>query len=272
MKTKNKIYFGALLGVTILVAAARTFCLLTRYDPALGYLTDGFASRLPGLLLFMGTVAIAVSAFFWKNPAPHGESTSKAEPFFRTATAALCFFGGLLFLTNRSTNSTVLYILTGLLAIAFAIFCFATCTPDTSKSAGTLEALRPWFYLVGILAMLLLLISSYFDMTVTINGPFTTPTIFSVLISCVFFLMEARATMGRPLYRLHTIAATVACFFCLSVGASSLLFSLFGNGGSAVTIMEPARPMLFSAVGCSAAARLIALLKDAPADVENQEK
>ena len=272
MKTKNKIFLGALLGLTLTAAAARAFCLLTRYDPSLGYLTDGFVSFLPALLLCVGSVAALSAPFLCEPSASPCKATGKAESLLHTLTAALFFFGGMLFLINRTTNYMILYIITGLLASAFAIFYFVTCTPDTSKSATTVESLRPWFHLAGIFTLLLLLVSSYFDMTVTINGPFATPTIFSVLCGCVFFLMETRADIGRPLGRLHVAAASLACFFGLAGGASSLAFCLLGDAGSAVTITEPARPMLFLAVGLSAAARLIALLRSDFADVKTEEK
>lgn len=271
MKTITKIYFGALCGWTLLTAALRSFCLLTRYDPALGYLTDGFLSLLPSLLLLVG-IAASFSAFLLRTKHPTTEAPSKAESLIRASVAALCFFSGILFLINRTSNSMFLYVLTGITAICLAIFFFLSCSPDTTKSAEKTETLRPWFYLVGIFMLLLLLISSYFDMTVTINGPFATPTVFSVLFGCLFFLMEVRAVIGRPLPRLHVSVAAVSFFFCGSVGISGLVFSIWGSAGNAVTVSEPARPMLFLAVGLAAAARLIALFKCDQTTSEHEEK
>lgn len=271
---KTKAYALLLAIITVATTALRTICLLTQYEPQVGYLRDNSLSKMAVLLLVAGAFCCLLSGFLFPKIALDEKVLTeprrrKAWAILYTFAAACCFFGGIYFLTNRASNSITLYIATGVFSLVFAMFFLVNCSFDETKSAAVSTKLTPWLYVAGIVMLLLLLIFSYFDMTVTLNGPFTTPWIFATLFGCIFFLMEIRAKIGRGIPRLHLPLALVAFFLSVSIGASNLLFSLFGDAANGVSISEPARPILLLSVAFAAAARLLCFSRETEKTTQN---
>ena len=165
----------------------------------------------------------------------------------------------------------IFYVLTGIFSIALAMFFLMNCSSDRTKSAPVSTVLAPWLCMAGIGMLLLLLAFSYFDMTVTLNGPFTTPLIFATLFGSFFFLMEAREKIGRAIPRLHLTLALTAFFLCTSVGVSNLVFSLLGDVTNGVSISESARPVLLLSVTFSAVARLLCFAESSVPAEQSEE-
>lgn len=273
---KTKLYSLAILLLTAVATILRSICLLTRYEPNLGYLQPDALSVATAVLLAAGVLVCLIS--LWILPQAAFDQGISTKPRTRAGwailyflSAACCFFGGLYFLTNRASNSIVFYILIGVFSISFAMFFLMNCSQDATKSATASATLSPWLCLTGILALIFLLASSYFDMTVALNGPFAAPFYFSVIFSCLFLLAEARVYAGRSPSRLH-LALTYAAFFLgTSVGISNLIFSLLGDAANGVTIAEPARALLLLAIPFATVARLLRLGQPTAFDEQPQE-
>ena len=258
---KTKIFPLSALFWALAATALRTICLLTQYDPALGYLQRG---ALP----IVATVITAVGAlfcFFCGFAFPRTRSDNDALPsvakqrswaILYTLSAAACFFGGVYLLTDPSGDSLLFYKATGILALLLTIFFLIGCSGDLTKSASTSAAILLWLPFAGILMLLLLAGFAYFDQTVTINGPLTVPTIFAALFGCIFLLTEVRTRAAKHSTAMQTGLTFIAFFLCTTVGISNLVYCLIGDTARGISISQPARPILLLAISFAAAARL----------------
>ena len=108
-----------------------------------------------------------------------------------------------------------------------------------------------------ILALVLLLASAYFDMTVTLNGPFAPLYLFSLLSCALFMLFEIRSLIGRAAPRAHLTTGLLALTLSVPCGVGNLLYSILGDPGAGKTIADPARPLPLIAMSLFIAARLV---------------
>lgn len=273
---KTKIYSLAIFLLTAAATVLRSLCLLTRYEPNLGHLQPGSLSIATAVLLAVGVlVCIASIWIFPQATFPQGTLTGSRTragwAILYLLSAACCFFSGLYFLANRASNSIVIYILIGVFSISFAMFFLVNCSQDATKSATASTVLSPWLCLAGILALIFLLASSYFDMTVALNGPFAAPFYFSIIFACLFLLAEARVYAGQPSSRLHPALTYAAFFLSTSVGISNLIFSLLGDAANGISIAEPARALLLLSIPFASAARLLHLGQPTVSAEQKQE-
>ena len=258
---KTKAFSLIVLLLTAAATALRTVCLLTQYESQIGYFQESAFTIVYRALLFAGVFACLLSGVLLSkarqaNQTPTACQCGKAWAPLYTLAAACCFFSGIYFLTSRASNSIVLYIATGIFSIGLAMFFLINCSSDKTKSAATSITLSPWLCLAGIPALLLMLVSSYFDMTVTLNGPFAAPSIFAALFGCLFLLAEARMRAMNVSPRFHLAFTHTTFFLCTSVGVSNLIFSLFGDPANGISLSEPARPLLLLAITFATSARL----------------
>lgn len=258
MKNKFKLYTASVLALALIAGLLRTYCALSLYDSTVGYWDAHPIATVLSCITVTGLLGCIVGAIL---TAPSYTASPKSQAILYALAGAACFFGGLYHFGAVKTGTLLTDIAIGILSIATAAFFFLLCTPDTTKSASLFSKLRPWLYMVPILLSLVLLVSAYFDMTATINGPFSTPFIFTMLAGAMFFLMEMRNEIGRGLPRMHAMAASIAILLSVSTGMSQLAFSLLGDAGNAVTIANPARAVLALAIAPCAIARLLSFCR-----------
>lgn len=259
---KTKILSAATLLLTLVATALRTVCLFTQYEPQLGYLKSGIITTTTTVLVTAGILFCLICGFalhgIYLNGAPSFSlARQRAWAILYAFGAAACFFGGVYLLTDPSGTSLLFYEVTGILALLFAIFFLIGCTGDETKSASASAALLPWLPFSGIVMLLLLACFSYFDQTVTINGPLTVPMIFASLFGCTFLLAEVRIRAERHSSAMHISLTLIAFFLCTTVGVSNLLYSILGNTAGGISIAQPARPILLLAITFASAARLL---------------
>ena len=258
---KTKILSLSALFLTLAATALRTVCLLMQYDPSLGYLQRGILPTIATTLTTAGTLF----CFFCGLAFPRAHSNKDTLPtvakqrawaILYTLSAAACFFGGVYLLTDPSGDSLLFYKVTGILALLLATFFLIGCSGDQTKSASASAALLPWLPFSGILMLLLLAGFSYFDQTVTINGPLTVPMIFAALFGCLFLLTEVRIRAAERKTAVQMSLTLIAFFLCTTVGISNLVYCLIGDTARGISISQPARPILLLAISFAAAARL----------------
>lgn len=276
---KFKIYTSFIFLITVIATVLRSVCVLTEYEAETGYFRESALAGISNAAFAAGAICCLAAAFLFPRIAPLSQASigsfrETAWKILYLLAAICCFFGGIFFLTNRTSNSIIMYISTGILSMLLAMFFLLNCTPDKTKSAARTNTLAPWFCVAGIVLLFLLLMSSYFDLSVAQNGPFTPVFIFSALSGCHFFLAEMGIRIGRGAPRIQFALTLVAFFLCSSVGISGLLFSQFGDVASAVTLAESARPVLLLAVAFAALARLLCFTTAEPVTLggKNQKR
>ncbi len=259
---KTKIFSISALLITLAATALRTFCLLTQYEPRLGYLQSGTFTTVTTVFMIAGALFCFASGFALSDVRLIGDAFStlarqRVWAILYTFGAAACFFGGVYLLADPTGSSFVFYKLTGILALVLAVFFLVGCSGDKTKSASASAALLPWLPFAGIVMLLLLAASFYFDQSVTINGPMTVPMMIASLFGCFFLLAEVRIRAERRSSSVYTGVTLLAFFLCTTVGVSNLIYSLAGNTAGGISISQPARPILLLAISFAAAARLL---------------
>lgn len=275
MKIKRNIYIALILILSLLGAIYRSACLLTLYDPNVGYLSSRFHSVCLAVFTVIGVVACAAAGYLFRHasfPLQPTEKGKQAWAILHAFAAALCFFGGISILSKNAIKTINYDIFIGVFSIACAAFFLLLCSQDSTKSSSFFEKTRPWAYIICIVLLFLLLCSSYFDMTVTANGPLSIPYIFAVLSCCLFFLMEMRTAIGRCIPSLHLGITSVTIFLSSSVGISRLLFALLGNTGNGVTASNPVYAAILLSVSLCAIARLMSVSIDSKMPQESADK
>ena len=258
-KNKIKVFSLSVFIFTLLTAITRTICLFAFYESNVGYFRAGFPSVIVTALYLLG-LALCVCPLFLL---PRGRTTVN-EGFRRHLSFALrCpavvafFICGIIILGNGATQSIKLDILTGFLCIVSTLYFLFSALSELPRFQDRPNASRPWVCIVVIAALLLMLSSAYFDMTVNINGPFTTVFLFSLLACALFLLGEMRLDIGRPMTRIHFVSGLAAFFLSASSAIGNLLFCFSGNTGVGKTIADPTRPILLLTLSLFVLARLL---------------
>ena len=238
--------FLTVIAITLLTLAIRTAFLFTAYEAEVGYLQPGLPTILVSILYLLGT-AICLGSFFLL-PKVGLEANSSMHPIISYALklppVAACFLCGIIYLTSGALNSKKIFLLLGAFLLISTLYFIFSLLCDLSHAKPILETTRPWLILFVFAALMLLLATAYFDMTVTINGPFTTLYLFSLLSLAVFFLGEMRNDIHASVPRMHFASGLVALFLNGSSSIGNLLFCMLGNTGTGKTLADPLRPIL----------------------------
>ena len=258
-KSKLKVFSLSVFVITALTAVLRTICLFAFYEPDTGYFRTGVPSVIVTVLYILGLVLCICPLFLLSR-----EQITVSSSFSRNLSFALCcpaviaFFAcGILILGNGATEAIKLDVFTGIFCIISALFFLSSVLSQLPRFQGRFDTSRPWLCIAVIAALLLMLSSAYFDMTVNINGPFTTVFLFSLLSCALFLLSEIRHDIGRPLARAHFVSGLAAFFLSASSAIGNLLFCLFGDTGAGKTLSDPTRPILLLCVSLFVLWRLL---------------
>ena len=234
----NAVVLGGVT-LSILMAIIRSFFLFTAYDAKMGYFS-GIASPLLTTLYGIITLALAASPLLFSKDTVRILPTAGAvSSSIKALNAFIFFFGGIVFWTRGAQNSIKTELIAGIFLIASTLYFLFSFLSDIPKFSGSLQSKRPWTCFFPILSFILLLANSYFDMTVTINGPFATLRLFSLLAGAVFLLNEIRADIDCPLPRFHLGASLVAFFLIFSSSVSNFLLCIKKSGALGATVSDP---------------------------------
>ena len=258
-KSKLKVFSLSVFVITLLTAALRTICLFAFYEPNVGYFRAGVASVIVTALYVLGLALCVCPLFLLPR-----EQITVDGAFRKNLSFALCcpaviafFVCGIVILGNGAIRAIKFDVLTGIFCIISALFFLSSALSQLPPFKGRFDASRPWLCIAVIAALLLMLSSAYFDMTVNINGPFTTVFLFSLLSCALFLLSEIRHDIGRPLALAHFVSGLAAFFLSASSAIGNLLFCLFGDTGAGKTLSDPTRPILLLCVSLFVLARLL---------------
>lgn len=265
MKNKIKIFTASALALTALLCVLRPICMATSYDLSARYFERGVLPVLHTLLYVIGIIGCFVPLLLLpKDSIVCKKSPERSGSVFAMVSAAVFMICGILLALYAARNNMKLELIAGFSAILSALFFFFASMSHHPAWSSTTDSACPWLCIPTMATLILLLASAYFDMTTTINGPFTTLFLFSALFGTVFFLCEMRAYIGRPATRLHFTAALATAFLAVSSSVGNLVFCWFVTNGAERTASNPLRHLLILAVGLYAIARLSCFCVNTP--------
>ncbi len=244
--------------LALLVAISRTVCLFVFYDPAIGYLQTNWFTVLLRILIPSGVLLCAAAPLlFRKKTLGENQCCPHISTLLRIPAIPAFLTCGIFQLTYGSAHASRLSLFAGLFCMASALFFLFAVLNVLPSLRGRLGALSPWGHAVTIITLTLLLATAYFDMTVTINGPFAGLYWFSLLACALFLLAEMRRDIGRALPRAHLGISFVAMFLCMVSGTGNFLFSMLGETGPAITLSDSSRPFVLLAMSLYILARIL---------------
>jgi len=270
MKNILKISTATVLAMTVVLSIIRSACMLTSYDTSVRYFERGFLPTLHTALYFIGAIGcLATLLFLRSRPIFCYRELSKVGTAISLITATTFMICGILLAMYGTRNSMKLEIYAGLLAMISALFFFFSALSYHRAWKKAAAVACPWLCIPTMATLILLLASTYFDMTTTINGPFTPLFLFSALCGCIFFLCEMRGAIGRPAHRLHFVAALTTALLAVSSSIGNLTFCFFVSSGAERAASDPLRHLILLSVGLYAVVRLFHFSSEFP--VKNDE-
>ena len=273
MKNKIKIFTTSILALAALLCVLRSICMITSYDLSARYIERGFLPVLHTSLYVIGVAGcFAPLLLLPKDSTACKKALNRSGSVFAITSAAIFMICGILLALHAARNNMKLELIAGFSAILSALFFFFSAMSQHPTWSNTTESACPWLCIPSMATLLFLLASAYFDMTTTINGPFTTLFLFSALFGTVFFLCEMRSFMGRPAPRLHFASALATSFLAISSSIGNLIFCWFVTNGAERTASNPLRHLLILAVGIYAFARLSCFCVNAPVKTDDSNK
>ena len=241
----------------------------------MGYFEEGLPATLIRILLLAGVLACVATKWLFPAGVLRAEHLSDHRAIFPLGilAAALSFFCGVTTLTKSAINSSRIGIFAGLFLIAATLFFLFSALSPLPRFRNRVSTMLPYLIVAVLAALLLLLASAYFDMTVNINGPFAPITLFSLLACALFLLCEMRLLIGRPAPRAHLAVSLGALVLSLPCAIGNLLFCFFGDTGAAQTIAEPAFPLTLMAMILYIFTRLLTFcISKSPVSTDKNQK
>lgn len=194
-----KIYSAVLFLALICASVLRTLALFYSFDFASGYFEDK-------LLISIATAVVVAMAVFALSYIPLAKKTRLVASFDNMATyipsglvaVALLTISAHLFISSgagiRSTPTKILAILA---MISVAHFLYNTLSVKKENMTRAYFSLVTISFLAGYVAYL------YFDGSMPLNSPNRVVDIMAYLFAALFFLYEARISLGRDCWRAY---------------------------------------------------------------------
>lgn len=269
MQSKITIYTRTALILSLLLAVLRALCFLLYFDGKLGYFNPTFPVLVTNALTCVSALWCASALFFLPKDTIATKRLTDA-PITKgvVAIAATLVMGaGIgLVITNVSSGNR-LALICGCLILAGSAFVWSRVADLSTKNA------QPILGMLLILGLLFVLITSHFDMFVTINSPIKTGLHLSVIAAALFLLTELRFLFEDEMPRAGLAAKLLTVLFCFPTATGHL--ALYFSGNAPARSQETLTPFFSLALlGLSifAAARLFAVRAVLATSQEDEEK
>lgn len=265
MNAKIKVYTGSVLALSLLLAVLKTLCYLFFFDSALGYFDGTFLVSLTRALTWVGSLwCVSALALFPKDTvAPKNKRAPLSLSLTAVAATLVALAGSGLFVTSLADDSRLMLVCGGLLLLGSAFFWHSAFSPRESSV---------WLGALAILAYLSIMISSHFDMLVTINSPIKTGVHLSVIAAALLLLSELRLSFEDAMPRAAFALRLFAVLLGLPTAVSHLVL-YFSDHAPALSeqSLSPFFSLALLGVAVYAAARLFTT-QDAHEVAEQEEE
>ncbi len=235
-KTKKNIHINTLILFVGALASSvlRCVAIMTDLDPKYGYFREKSLINAASWVLLAACILIAAEALFnmkRKNLAPDFQAPVTYIPAGLCG-ASLLFVAKYLFesfykLTTGKDSSPLtsgLALISGIFALAAvaAFAAFVICR-------GRLNTVRALFTMAISIFALLFASHIYFDTSLPLNAPNKITDLVAYIFVSLFFLFEARISLGREKWNLYTLFGGMAALLCAYSSIPSLI-AFFAEG------------------------------------------
>ena len=198
-----KIYLGSVFLIILIAAALRTVAILTELDFSTGYFEDKLLIGLANSFV-VAMALLSLSYLFVASKAKLVASFDNVATFVPSGlvSVALIFIGVHLFATSEG-NFFVLIV--GILALV-SILHFLYNSLVLKRENAT----RGWFALATVVFLAAYAAYLYFDVSLPLNSPNRITDIMAFLFAALFFLYEARISLGRAAWRAYIAFGLIA--------------------------------------------------------------
>ena len=218
-KNSKRLSSFIVLALIFAVAAAvlRTVALVKSLDGNMIYFEDHTLIFISYLILLIGAVALLPSAFMLErvNLVSTFSSPATYIPTGVVGVALLSFAAELIlwisaasplpFLQSLGAPNTALALLTAILALFSIVHFFTNAFFDERH-----RAIRGYFAIATIVMLAAYASLLYFDTSTPINAPTKTVDQLAYLFAAIFFLYEARISLGREMWRGYSTFGLIA--------------------------------------------------------------
>ena len=245
---KNSRRLGFYISFAVLFAAAavvlRSVALITRLEDNLLYFSDGTLIGISYAVAAVGCVAMFTALFVLERVSLRASfsSPSLILPTGLVGTALIVFAAGqVLFVASYSpepffksldTPVTILAFVSALLApLAVIHFFLSFFLTERHK------ALRAYFSIALILLLATYASFLYFDASAPLNNSAKVIDQMAFLFTAIFFLYEARVSLGREMWRSYSAFGLIAFILTAYASLPEIIF-LIVTGNSAAVVPE----------------------------------
>jgi len=229
-------YIVLMLLISVGATALRTVACLSDLDYEYGYFNNKTFIDIANNIALFGSLFMLTYPILAKKAALKPSFTSAAT-YIPTGlvSVALLFLSFTLFAKSEAISPLPLFsslsdarvtlcLLSGVLALVSIVHFFLNAFIEESRA--TLRA----YFAIGTIAFLSIYTSYlYFSTDLPINSPNKIVDQMAVLLCAVFFLYEARISLGRDLFRGYSVFGLISALLCLYSSVPSLVV-YFVNG------------------------------------------
>lgn len=214
---KYRIYVFACLALTVIAAALRTVALFTAFDAQIGYFRAGFFAGFVRGLIVAAVALFCTVPFFIKKEETLPRSENAGVPVLVGAGIATVLFAAVgIVLFFVSAEPTALRVLAALFSLGGTVyFGFVILSPEGRGNVFAGFAV--------ILALVLLVLLTYFDRYTPMNAPHKVALHLCLLASALALLGELRENAGIPAPRARLAFSLIAVFLAGTVGVSDVI-------------------------------------------------
>ena len=232
-----RLYVFSVAFLTLAVAVLRSVALAKSFDVEIGYFAENAA--LPTLIYIMEAFCLfSVFSLFFLLPKGALESTPHPITTPGLVGAALSALSLLALAIVLITQIKLLHAPAALTVLAFLLLLVGAVYFGLSFMAKNAPAsISLMLGYTVILGIAFLLAITYFDLGTQMNAPRKTSLHVCLLSVMLYMLYELRTLIGRPLPRVHLIAAAIAFFCCGSLGLSNAVGFLIGSYDSILYLL-----------------------------------
>ena len=218
-----RLYVALMLLITAVAVSFRTYACLTVLEYSWGYFSNGIPAAVGSAFIAACTVFCITYIFFAERISirPSFSSPANYVPTALIATALAFVAISLISSFNETAKSPMSPIISAA-AIVFAFLSIVHFFLNAHLTEAVTE-LRGYFSLCTVLFLALYASFLYFDPTLPINSPNKLVDQLAFLFSALFFLYEARISLGRERWRPYVAFGLLASAFTAYSSIPSLI-------------------------------------------------
>lgn len=265
MNTKSKslgyrIYLISVVAAFAVALLLRTLSLFLSLDK-LGYFGDGVLPILTAIVQIAATVGVALYPFFMKKDTLASDAKLSPVSGITAILAAALLAASAVFAVIGATESKQPLLFVGAVLCLLCGIVYFVLRLKNQNGAWALMGFGI------ILAGVLLISLTYFDLYVPMNAPRKTSLHLALLAMMLYVLYEMRTALSRPMPRALAACSAACSVLTLSMAGANLIYAI-ANGDGALYVSGN---LLALAIGLFAGVRMTDMARSASQVTESED-